>query len=201
MIGLTNSQAYLKRAFDFTLSFLALLCLFPLILILFLLACLDTQSFGFFCQQRIGLHGKPFVIIKLKTMRDVSKVSSPISSFNTSRITTLGQIFRKYKLDELPQLFNILIGQMSFVGPRPDVPGYADCLNSERELYLSVRPGVTGPASIKYADEEAMLSMYADPQQFNDEVIWPDKVRINLEYIRNWSFRQDLSYIFKTVFR
>ena len=200
MTGLSKSQAFLKRMFDLVVAIPALFFLLPLIATIFIIASLDTRSFGFFLQRRIGFRGRPFLIIKFKTMMDSSLISSPIASLNASRVTVFGNFLRKYKLDELPQLFNIIAGQMSFVGPRPDVPGYADRLKSVSELYLSIRPGVTGPASIKYANEEEILSASPDPRKHNDEVIWPDKVKINLQYIKTWSLRRDIGYIFKTVF-
>ena len=118
-----------------------------------------------------------------------------------NRITPLGHVLRKYKLDELPELWNVLIGDMSFVGPRPDVPGYADALEGEARDVLRLRPGITGPASLKYANEEEILALVDDPQRYNDEVIFPDKVRINLEYYHNHTFMGDLRLIFATIFR
>ena len=116
------------------------------------------------------------------------------------RISRSGRIFRNTKIDELPQLINVLLGHMSLVGPRPDVPGFADKLEgAERELFLSVRPGITGPATLKYRDEEALLAEVEDAEAYNRDVIFPDKVRINLEYVENWSFINDLKYIWRTL--
>ena len=115
------------------------------------------------------------------------------------RITRLGLFFRKTKIDELPQLWNVLIGQMSFVGPRPDVLGYADRLQGEDRIILSIRPGITGPAQLAYKNEEEVLANQNDPVKYNDEIIWPDKVRINREYIGNYSFFKDFYYIWKTI--
>lgn len=111
----------------------------------------------------------------------------------------LGRLFRRLKIDELPQLWNVLVGDMSFVGPRPDVPGFADRLEGRERLLLSIRPGITGPATIKYRNEEEILERQSDPETYNREVIWPDKVRINLEYIANWRMADDLKYIWQTV--
>ena len=111
----------------------------------------------------------------------------------------MGRFFRKTKIDELPQLWNVLLGHMSFVGPRPDVPGYADKLTGVERAVLSLRPGITGPATLKYRDEEEILATQDDPEQYNREVIYPDKVQINLQYIREWSFLGDLRYILATV--
>jgi len=108
-------------------------------------------------------------------------------------------LFRKTKLDELPQLIHVLLGQMSFVGPRPDVPGYADKLEGDDRIVLTVRPGITGPATLKYRDEESLLAAQEDPEPYNNEILWPDKVRLNREYVENWSFWRDLYYIGRTV--
>jgi len=124
---------------------------------------------------------------------------STVSVYGEDRITPLGQFLRRYKLDELPELWNVFIGDMSFVGPRPDVPGYADLLKGEDRIILSVRPGITGPASLKYRNEEILLSKQTDPQEYNDRVIYPDKVRINKYYINNWSFYLDLKLIYWTL--
>jgi len=124
---------------------------------------------------------------------------SSVTVRGESRITPLGRVLRKYKLDELPGLWNILAGDMSFVGPRPDVPGYADKLSGTDRRLLEIRPGLTGPATLKYADEEELLSQQDDPVRFNNEVIFPDKVRINLNYMDNWSFRLDIKIIFRTL--
>jgi lipopolysaccharide/colanic/teichoic acid biosynthesis glycosyltransferase len=131
----------------------------------------------------------------------VSHSGSSISVAGESRITPLGAILRKYKLDELPELWNVLIGDMSFVGPRPDVPGYADKLEGEDRLILKLRPGITGPASLKYANEEDILAQVKDPIKYNDEVIFPDKVKINLDYYYHHTFIGDIKLIFQTVFR
>ncbi len=130
----------------------------------------------------------------------ISHWGSSISVAGERRITPLGAKLRKYKLDELPELWNVLKGEMSFVGPRPDVPGYADRLQGQDRDILKLKPGITGPASIKYKNEEELLSKQEDPVKYNDEVIFPDKVRINLDYLYNWSFRKDIVYIYQTIF-
>ena len=126
---------------------------------------------------------------------------SSISVAGEERITTLGRTLRKYKLDELPELWNVFIGDMSFVGPRPDVPGYMDKLTGENRLILQLRPGITGPASLKYAHEEDILSQVQNPIEYNDQVIFPDKVKINLDYYYNHNFLDDIKIIFQTIFR
>lgn len=188
----------LKTIFDYFLALLLLPILLPLILMFALVSTLDTGSFGIFKQNRIGKGGKPFEIFKLRTIK--GKSDSYITTSKTHNITRWGNFLRKTKLDETPQLFNILMGQMSFVGPRPDVPGYADCLQGEDRIILSVKPGVTGPAQLKYKDEDEVLVLQTDPKQYNDEVLWPKKVAINRDYVENLSFLTDLKYIFKTVF-
>ena len=151
-----------------------------------------------FTQQRIGRDGKPFIMYKFRSMT-VGHGGSSVSVAGESRITPLGAKLRKYKLDELPELWNVLIGDMSFVGPRPDVPGYADKLQGEDRLILNLRPGITGPASLKYKNEEEILAQVEDPQKYNDEVIYPDKVKINLEYYYHHSLMGDIKLIIQTV--
>lgn len=198
--GLPFSAALLKRCFDFVVALAGLSLSFWLILLAWVAASIDTRSNGFFIQQRVGLKGRLFKVVKIKTMRPIKNVNTTITAENDPRITRLGAFFRKAKIDELPQLWNVLLGQMSFVGPRPDVPGYADKLQGEERLVLTIRPGITGPATLKYKNEEALLAAQVSPQKYNDEVIFPDKVKINMEYIQNYSFLNDIRYIFQTVF-
>ena len=188
-----------KRSFDITVSFLGLLFSCWLILIAWIVATYETKSNGFFIQKRVGRNGKIFNVIKIKTMKKVEGVYTTITSSNDVRITKSGKFFRDTKIDELPQLINVLLGDMSFVGPRPDVPGYADKLESEDRIVLSIRPGITGPASLKYKNEEEILASQSDPKWYNDNIIWPDKVKLNKEYIKNWSLKKDIEYIIKTV--
>ena len=141
-----------------------------------------------------------FRVIKIRTMRTDSGIRTSVTTRNDARITRLGAMLRRFKIDELPQLINVLKGDMSFVGPRPDVPGFADSLVGEEEaLFLSVRPGITGPATLKYRDEEVLLARQPDPEKYNRDVIFPDKVAINIEYVRNWSLTSDLRYIWATL--
>ena len=153
-----------------------------------------------FRQRRVGRNGRLFTMYKFRSMT-VNHSGSSVSVAGESRITPLGAKLRKYKLDELPELWNVLKGDMSLVGPRPDVPGYADRLQGEDRLVLKLRPGITGPASLKYANEEEILAQVADPRRYNDEVIFPDKVRINLDYYYNRTFCGDIRLIFQTIFR
>lgn len=151
-------------------------------------------------QTRVGRGGIPFNVFKVRTMHAAKPGdTNTVTTSHNSRITRTGRIFRRFKLDELPQLWNVFIGQMSFVGPRPDVPGYADKLEGTQRIILQLRPGITGPATIKYTHEEEILSAQADPQLYNDTVIYPDKVRLNLEYLSNYSLINDVCYILMTL--
>lgn len=190
-----------KRMFDFCFAIVLLPFIIPLIIICWIIASFETKSNGFFCQDRVGQYGKIFKVIKIKTLYNSKEkeVRSSIISEISQYITKSGKVFRKYKLDEFPQIFNILVGQMSFVGPRPDIPGYADKLEGEDRIILELKPGITGPASIKYKNEENLLLEHINPQEYNDKIIWPDKVRINKEYYLNYSFYKDIYYIFKTI--
>lgn len=198
--GLTMMASFQKRSFDLLISFVGLLLLWWLILLSALLASFDTGMNGFFTQQRVGRYGKIFKVIKIRTMKVILDIDTTVTTTGDARITTLGKFFRKTKIDELPQLINVFLGQMSFVGPRPDVPGFADMLEGEDRLILSIRPGITGPATLQYHNEEDLLDTVDDPETYNREVLFPDKVRINLEYIKNYSLLSDIKYIVATVF-
>jgi lipopolysaccharide/colanic/teichoic acid biosynthesis glycosyltransferase len=198
--SLSTAQAIGKRFFDFMGAASGLAVTFWIILFAWALASLDTRKNGFFTQERVGRKGRIFQVIKIRTMREISGLSSTVTTEKDQRITRLGRFWRRTKIDELPQLINVLKGDMSFVGPRPDVPGYADTLKGKDRIILSVRPGITGPATIKYRDEEILLAEQNDPVQYNDEVMWPDKVRLNREYVENWSFFRDLRYMWITIF-
>ena len=189
----------LKWTFDRSVSLIGLLFLWPLLLVVAILIKIKMPGGPIlFKQQRVGRDGRLFTMYKFRSM-DVSHSGSSISVAGENRITPLGAVLRKYKLDELPELWNVLKGDMSFVGPRPDVPGYADALIGEDREVLSLRPGITGPASLKYRDEEELLATVENPQQYNDDVIFPDKVRINRYYLHHYSFWTDIKMIFATV--
>lgn len=191
----------LKFLFDRLMALIGLLFLWPILLIVALSIKLKMPGGPvIFTQKRVGRHGELFTMYKFRSMTVVHSGSS-VSVAGESRITPLGAVLRKYKLDELPELWNVLIGDMSFVGPRPDVPGYADKLRGEDRLILDLRPGITGPASLKYANEEDILAQVVDPIRYNDEVIFPDKVKINLDYYYNHTFWGDIKLIFQTIFR
>jgi len=179
-----------KKIFDTFFAMAGLLVFGSIILFFFIVICLTTGKNGFFVQTRIGQHGKKFTIFKLRSMTDVNGVKE---------VTPLGRFLRKYKIDELPQLYNILIGDMSFVGPRPDVPGYYDTLKGDDKELLKLKPGLTGPASLKYANEEQLLSAIKDPVYYNDKVIFPDKVRINRNYQKRRTLWLDILLILYTI--
>lgn len=182
----------IKRLFDVVFSLFTLLLFFWVVLISWLLAIIDTHTNGIFIQERIGQFGLPFKIYKLRTLQ--------ISSSSTAvRVSKIGELLRHYKLDEMPQLFNVLKGDMSLVGPRPDVPGYYDLLEGENRKILELKPGLTSLASIKYAKEELLLKQQESPLLYNNTVLFPDKVRLNLAYYNNRSFSGDLLLILKTV--
>jgi len=190
---------FIKRSFDLCFSFFGLIFCIPIIAISWVISAIETKSNGFFIQNRVGFNGKLIKVIKIKTMKNTNQARSSITTESVNSITKSGAFFRKYKIDELPQLWNVLVGDMSFVGPRPDVPGYADLLEGDDRLVLSIRPGITGPASLKYKNEEELLSEQPNPKQYNDEVIWPDKVSINKQYIKEYSFIKDIKYIIQTI--
>lgn len=197
--GLSRSSAFVKRFFDILVSVTALIFTWWIILFAAVAAQIDTGSSGFFLQRRVGRNGKLFLVIKIRTMRKMPGVYTTVTIENDVRITYLGRLLRKSKIDELPQLINVLFGQMSIVGPRPDVTGFADKLTGNDRLMLTIRPGITAPATLKYRNEESLLSSQVDPERYNLDVIWPDKVRMNCEYVKNWSFFNDMRIIWETV--
>lgn len=188
----------LKWVFDRIMALLGLLFLWPVLLVVAILIKCRMPGPVLFVQQRVGRNGKLFRCHKFRSMT-VGHNGSNVSVAGEARITPLGAKLRKYKLDELPELWDVLIGTMSFVGPRPDVPGYADKLQGEDRIILTLRPGITGPATLKYRNEEELLATVKDPIRYNDEVIYPDKVRINRYYAEHYSFIQDIQMIFCTV--
>ena len=203
----------LKRLFDILASFFGLLILWPVLVIVAILVKVKMPGGpAFFCQKRVGKDGKLFTCHKFRTMV-VAHNGSSVSVSGDSRITPLGAKLRNYKLDELPELWDVLIGNMSFVGPRPDVPGYADKLEGDDRDVLKLRPGITGPATLKYRLEDEMIAEYVSARQsegdsrpsqdiaveYNDTVIYPDKVRLNCYYYRHYSFIMDIRMIFATV--
>ena len=212
----------LKIVFDKVVSLVGLIILSPVLLIVALLIKWKMPGPILFCQQRVGRYGRIFTVYKFRTMTVKAEASvasrnseaTSIASQEQSRITPLGEKLRRYKLDELPELWNVLKGDMSFVGPRPDVPGYADQLQGEDREVLLLRPGITGPASLKYRNEEDILEAVDEAlqkgrsglpigittvQEYNDNVIYPDKVRLNRYYLHHYSFIKDIQMIVCTV--
>lgn len=192
---------FLKSVVDFTASLVGLLILFPFLLIVALLIKIRMPGGPvLFTQKRVGKGGRLFTMYKFRSMT-VSHSGSSVSVKGESRITPFGNLLRTYKIDELPELWNVLRGDMSLVGPRPDVPGYADRLQGKEREILKLKPGITGPASLKYREEEELLAQQADPQRYNDEILFPDKVRINLNYLKHRSFGLDIKIIIYTLLR
>lgn len=191
----------IKWIFDKTVSLTGLIALSPVFAAISVVIKFESPGLPiFFRQTRIGQYGKPFCLVKFRNMRPgQNDKSQHITVAGDPRITRIGRFLRKYKLDELPQLWNVLKGDMSFVGPRPDVAGYADKLEGDDRIILTLRPGITCPATIKYRNEEELLARQPDPKVYNDTVLWPDKVRLNREYAKNNSFWGDLKIILQTI--
>lgn len=189
----------MKWFFDKISSLIGLIILIPVIVIVAILIRVKMPGAPvIFKQKRVGQHGKLFTMYKFRSMKPGSDDNS-ISVAGEQRITPLGAKLRKYKLDELPELWNVLKGDMSFVGPRPDVPGYADLLKGEERQILQLKPGITGPASLKYRNEEELLANIDNPQEYNDRVIYPDKIKINMYYLHHYSFFVDIKMIICTI--
>lgn len=169
------------------------------IIILVILASIDTKNLGLFTQKRVGFKCKIFNIYKIRTIKGKDKEAVYISP-TSKNISKFGMFLRNTNLDELPQLFNILIGTMSFVGPRPDVVGFADILPQKEQLFLSIKSGMTSPASLKYRNENRLLSKQENPKKYYRNIIWPDKVKMNNDYVKNWSFFGDIKLIWLTIF-
>jgi lipopolysaccharide/colanic/teichoic acid biosynthesis glycosyltransferase len=202
IIQYLDSYLYLlfgKRLFDIMLASLALLILALPLGLIALVIWLTSGMPIFFLQKRVGRYGKIFYIKKFRTMVIRSAEDSAITVEGDTRVTPVGVYLRRWKLDELPQFWNVLVGEMSLVGPRPDVPGYADRLQGKESRLLCLRPGITGPATIFYKNEEQIMAQVSDPLEYKNKVIFPDKVRINLEYLETYSFSQDLYYLWLTA--
>lgn len=192
------SRLVAKRAFDIVCSLMGLLVLSPVLLICAILVAVTSPGGAFFRQERIGKNGKPFNIYKYRSMRK-DNAGLKITAGNDSRITPIGNILRKTKLDELPQLWNVLKGDMSFVGPRPEVAEYVQLYDDEQRQVLLMRPGITGLASIRYRNENDLLSDSADPNRTYIEEIMPAKLALDLEYIPRASVCYDIRLIFETL--
>ena len=192
---ITPAQLQVKRIFDFSLALVLLPLIFIPLVVLLIGAAIDVGNFGWFRQLRVGQDGQLFYMFKLRTLKAGKHSLGALDD----HASTYGRFLRRSKLDELPQLFNVLLGDMSFVGPRPDVQGFADVLTGDDRVILKVKPGVTGPATLKYKNEEKILAIQSDPESYNRTIIWPDKVEINKKYVYNWSFYLDLNYILQSL--
>ncbi len=182
------------------LSVIGVLIVFLPVLVMVLIATYSTGNFGLFRQERVGQYAKIFWMLKIRTMTGSQPDEDFITLAGDVRITKFGRLLRKYKMDELPQLWNVIRGEMSLVGPRPDVRGFADKLTGSERVLLSLKPGITGPASIFYKNEEELLARQENPVNFNKNVIWPNKVKMNIQYLENWSLWKDISYILRTFY-
>ena len=178
-----------KAMMDYGISFVAIVVLLPVFFILMMISSLDTGFPGVFRQERVGRGGKIFIIYKFRTYHPKNSAKSKI-----------GHWMRTTKLDEIPQLFNVLKGDMSLVGPRPDIPGYYDVLEGNDRLILQLKPGLTSEAGIKFRNEEEILSHQKNPEKYNDEVLFPEKVKMNLNYYHQISFKKDMQILLKTFF-
>lgn len=188
-----------KRIFDLVAAAAGLVLLMPLMLVLAGLVKATSPGPALFIQDRVGLGGRLFKCMKFRTMATGSQSQGTITTAADARVTPLGRVLRRLKLDELPQLWNVLTGRMSFVGPRPDVPGYADRLQGRARRILELRPGITGPATLLFREEETLLALARDPKAFNDAVIYPEKIRLNLVYLDTGSFSRDIGFILATL--
>ena len=194
-----NGRRIAKRLFDFVAALAGLVLLSPVMAVVAVLVRATSPGPALFIQDRVGRHGKIFRCAKFRTMCAGAQAQGTVTTATDARVTPLGRVLRRWKLDELPQLWNVLTGRMSFVGPRPDVPGYADRLQGDARRVLELAPGITGPATLLFRDEERLLALARDPQAFNDAVVYPEKLRLNLAYLESANFWRDLGYIVATV--
>lgn len=199
MSALSAKNRFFKRSFDLVVALVGLLLTLPLQVVLLVACSIDTASWGLLSQTRIGNAARPFQLLKFKTMKNSPSNNNSITTANDPRITVFGRFLRRTKLDELPQFWNVLSGSMSIVGPRPDVPGYADRLTGDDRIILSMRPGITGPATLAFRHEEQLLAEQSDPQKYNDEVLWPKKVAINKAYVLNYNPMEDVKILLRTL--
>jgi lipopolysaccharide/colanic/teichoic acid biosynthesis glycosyltransferase len=190
------------RFFDVLISLIGILILLPFFLFVYLLIVFESKGGGFYLQNRVGLNGIEFKLIKFRSMRTGSDKKSLITIGNRdSRLTRMGFFIRKFKIDELPQLFNVIKGDMSLVGPRPEVRKYVNYYNAEQMVVLSVRPGITDYASIEYADENTILGASSDPEKVYIEEIMPHKIKLNMKFIQNQTIFEYWKIIFLTIFK
>ncbi|MBQ8222586.1 MAG: sugar transferase [Bacteroidales bacterium] len=200
---MSRFSLFIKYMFDKISALLGIIIISPILLVIFIVHKIVMPKGKFlFMQERIGQYGRPFMIYKIRSMREDNSIRNDmfVTTADDERIAPFGRWLRRTKIDEIVELINVLKGEMSFVGPRPDVKGYADALEGEDRKILELRPGITGPASLKYINEEELLAKVDNPQKYNDEIIYPDKVKINLDYYHNRTFWGDVGIIFKTIF-
>lgn len=199
---MSKVNSAIKRIFDFVASLIGIIIISPILTIVAICIKLDSKGKVLFLQKRIGKKGKPFNIYKFRTMvSDAEKLGKQITIGKDSRITRVGAFLRKYKIDELPQLFNVLKGDMSLVGPRPEVPKYVDLYTEEERKVLEVRPGITDLASLRYSDENEILGKVENPEEYYINVIMKDKLKLNLEYIEKSNIIFDIYLIIKTIIK
>lgn len=199
--GLTPQQRVTKRAFDIVVAGVGLVLLWPVILAAAVIARIETGEPAIFRQVRVGRYGRHFEVLKIRTMRSDPSLDSTVTVDDDPRITRCGRVLRRTKIDELPQLLNVLRGDMSIVGPRPDVPGFHDRLEGDDRIVLSVRPGITGLAAIRFRDEERLLAAQAHPERFNRDVLFPAKVALDRAYATSYSPWVDVRIIVGTLLR
>ncbi|NVK51718.1 MAG: sugar transferase [Flavobacteriaceae bacterium] len=191
---MTNTEKNIKRVFDVFFACIGLLLVGWFILLTAIISKIVIGGNGFFKQKRVGQYGKLFTIYKIETIHPKEAIKE------NPKISKFGQWLRNAKIDEFPQLWNILEGTMSFVGSRADLPGFADKLEGEAKIILSVKPGITGPATLHFRNEENILKAQKNPEAYNREVIWPQKVAINIQYVKEYCFTKDIYYLIKTFF-
>jgi lipopolysaccharide/colanic/teichoic acid biosynthesis glycosyltransferase len=193
-------KIFIKHLLDFIISLVLIIIIFPLLIFLFFISSFSTKEFGLFRQERVGIRGKVFYLYKFRSMKGKSSLDNGIAVLSNARVTKLGRMLRKSHLDELPQLFQVLLGEMSFVGPRPEVPAVMKILDQEDFIKsTSVRPGLLSPASLKYINEEEILSETDDPKDYYLNKIFPDKVKMNIDYVDSLSIKKDINILFNYI--
>lgn len=199
---MSNINQGIKRIFDFIVSLFGVIIISPILLIVAIAIKIDSKGDVLFLQKRVGRKGRPFYIYKFRTMvTDAEKLGKQITVGKDNRITKVGDFLRKYKIDELPQLINVVKGDMSLVGPRPEVPRYVELYTEEERKVLDIRPGITDLASLRYKDENEILGKVENPEEYYINVIMKDKLKLNLEYIEKSNIIFDISLIFKTIIK
>ncbi len=199
---MNNFNKFMKRSFDIVSSLIGIIILSPILIVISIIIKSTSEGPVLFKQRRVGKDKKIFEIFKFRTMVvNAESLGTQITIGEDKRITSIGKFLRKYKLDELPQLFNVFLGQMSLVGPRPEVPKYVDMYTNEQLEVLTVRPGITDYASLKYSDENDLLGKVSDPENYYINVIMQDKLKLNLAYIKNNNVFKDIKIIFQTILK